>query len=135
MYQQVVDVIENTIKTLGIEPNEAKINEGQYNINKDKNTEILIDVWEENNRFFFQVLSPVTKINDVTRTEVLKMLLEENHGLVEASFAIAQDDILIKETIECSAFFNQERAISTITRIAFYSEMYKERWNELSEEA
>jgi hypothetical protein len=134
MYQQAVNIVENTIKTLGIEPAEAKIGEGQYNINKDKNTEVLIDVWEENDRIFFQVLSPVTKINDVTRTEVLKMLLEENHGLVEASFALAKDDILIKETIECSAFFNQERAISTITRIAFYSDMYKQRWNEIIEE-
>lgn len=129
MYQQILALVENTLKTLGIEPEQAKMAEGQFNINKDKNTEVLIDVWEENNRVFFQVLSPVTKINDVSRAEVLKMLLEENHGLVEASFALAHDDIIIKETMECSAFFNQERALSTITRIAFYCELYKEKWN------
>jgi len=129
MYSQILALVENTLKTLGIEPEQAKIGEGQFNINKDKNTEVLIDVWEENNRIFFQVLSPVTKINDVGRAEVLKMLLEENHGLVEASFALANDDIILKDTIECSAFFNQERALSTITRIAFYCELYKERWN------
>ncbi len=129
MYQQILSLIENTLKTLGIEPEQAKIGEGQFNINKDKNTEVLIDVWEENNHVFFQVLCPVTKINDIARTEVLKMLLEENHGLVEASFAIAKDDIIIKETIECSAFFNQERALATITRIAYYCELYREKWN------
>jgi hypothetical protein len=129
MYSQILALVINTLKTLGIEPEQAKIGEGQFNINKDKNTEVLIDVWEENNRIFFQVLSPVTKINDVGRAEVLKMLLEENHGLVEASFALANDDIILKDTIECSAFFNQERALSTITRIAFYCELYKERWN------
>lgn len=129
MYQQLLVIVENTLKTLGIEPEQAKIAEGQFNINKDKNTEVLLDVWEENERIFFQVLSPVTKINDASRAEVLKMLLEENHGLVEASFALANDDIILKETIECSAFFNQERALNTITRIAYYCELYREKWN------
>jgi hypothetical protein len=56
------------------------------------------------------------------------MLLEENHGMVEAALAIAKDDIIVKETIECSAFFNQERVLATISRIAFYSENYRKRW-------
>ncbi|MBA3681455.1 MAG: hypothetical protein H0W73_09865 [Bacteroidetes bacterium] len=128
MHQQIIGIIEATLKTLGINPTEAKINEGQYNISKDKSTEVLIDVWEENERVFFQALSPVTKLKDVQKAEVLMMLLEENHGLVEASFAVAKDDIIIKETIECSAFFNQERAIATISRIAFYSETYRNKW-------
>lgn len=128
MHQQIISVIEATLKTLGINPTEAKINEGQYNISKDKSTEVLLDVWEENDRVFFQALSPVTKIKDPSKAEVLMMLLEENHGLVEASFAVAKDDIIIKETIECSAFFNQERAIATISRIAFYSETYRKKW-------
>ena len=89
---------------------------------------MLLDVWEENERVFFQALSPVTKLQDPKKAEVLMMLLEENHGLVEASFTIAKDDIIIKETIECSAFFNQERAIATISRIAFYSETYRKKW-------
>ena len=128
MYQQVISTIEGTLKTLGINPSEARVNEGQYNISKDKSTEVLLDVWEENERVFFQAISPVSKLNDPTRAEVLLMLLEENHGLVEAAFAIAKDDIIIKETIECSAFFNQERAIATISRIAFYSEIYRKKW-------
>lgn len=128
MYQQIISIIEATLKTLGIDPKEAKVNEGQYNISKDKSTEVLLDAWEENERIFFQVLSPVTKLQDPTKHEVLLMLLEENHGLVEASFAVAKEDIIIKETIECSAFFNQERAIATISRIAFYSETYRNKW-------
>lgn len=128
MYQQIIGVIEATLKTLGINATEAKVNEGQYNISKDKSTEVLLDVWEENDRIFFQALSPITKLQDPTKAEVLMMLLEENHGLVEASFTVAKDDIIIKETIECSAFFNQERAIATISRIAFYSETYRNKW-------
>ncbi|MEI8137496.1 MAG: hypothetical protein WCH21_09260 [Bacteroidota bacterium] len=128
MYLQVLGIIEGTLKTLGIDPKEASVGEGQYNISKDKSTEVLIDVWEENERVFFQAISPVSKLNDPSRAEVLLMLLEENHGLVEASLAIAKEDVIIKETIECSAFFNQERAIATISRIAFYSEIYRKRW-------
>jgi hypothetical protein len=128
MYQQIISTIEGTLKTLGINPTEAKINEGQYNISKDKSTEVLLDVWEEHDRVFFQALSPVTKLQDPKKAEVLMMLLEENHGLVEASFAVAKDDIIIKDTIECSAFFNQERAIATISRIAYYSETFRNKW-------
>lgn len=129
MYADIIARVEGTLKTLGLEPSEAQTGEGQYNINKDKNTEILIDVWEQDGHVFFQAMSPVTVLNDATRTEVLKMLLEENHGMVEAAFTLINNDIFVKETIECSAFFNQERALSTITRIAFYSESYKARWN------
>ncbi|MBA3664599.1 MAG: hypothetical protein H0W61_10370 [Bacteroidetes bacterium] len=129
MYEEIISRVEATLKTLGIEPSEAKTGEGQYNINKDEKTEVLVDVWSENDRTFFQVMSPVTKINDDTRIEVLKMLLEENHGMVEAAFTLIQGQIFVKETIECSAFFNQERAISVITRIAFYSETYMTKWN------
>jgi len=128
MYQQIIATIESTLKTLGINPAEAKVNEGQYNISKDKSTEVLLDIWEEHERVFFQALSPVTKLQDPKKAEVLMMLLEENHGLVEASFAVAKDDIIIKETIECSAFFNQERAIATISRIAYYSETFRNKW-------
>lgn len=128
MYQQIISTIEATLTTLGINPTEAKVNEGQYNISKDKSTEVLLDIWEEHDRVFFQVLSPVTKLQDPKKAEVLMMLLEENHGLVEASFAVAKDDIIIKETIECSAFFNQERAIATISRIAYYSETFRNKW-------
>ncbi len=128
MYQQIIATIESTLKTLGINPTEAKVNEGQYNISKDKSTEVLLDIWEEHERVFFQVLSPVTKLKNPNNADILKMLLEENHGLVEASFAVAKDDIIIKETIECSAFFNQERAIATISRIAYYSETFRNKW-------
>jgi len=133
MYQEIVSRVEAALKTLGIEPSEAKTGEGQYNINKDQRTEVMVDVWEENERVFFQVMSPVTKLNDEGRVEVLKMLLEENHGMVEAAFTLINSQIVVKETIECSAFFNQERALSTITRIAFYSEAYQARWNQVTQ--
>lgn len=129
MYADIIERVEGTLKTLGIPVDDARTGDGQYNINKDKDTELLIDVWEQEERVFFQVMSPITTLNDAKRNEVLQMLLEENHSMVEAAFTLINNTIFVKETIECSAFFNQERALGSITRIAFYSEAYKSRWN------
>jgi hypothetical protein len=75
------------------------------------------------------VLCVVNKINDLSRTEVLQMLLEENHGLVQASFAISGNDILIKETLEATSFLGEEQLLMSIHRIAYYCEVYREKWN------
>ena len=128
MYQQVISRVEATLKTLGVEAEEAKISEGQYNISKDGNVEFLIDVWEEDNRVFFQVMSLQFALTETGREDILKSILEENHGLVECAFTLINNEVFIKETIECSAFFSQERALSAITRIAFYTEVYKTKW-------
>jgi len=127
MYSQIILRVEGTLKAMGIEAAEAKTEEGQYSITNEKNVEILIDVWEEAEKVFFQVMSPVKKLEDL-KIDVLKTLLEENHGLVEACFTLINNEIFIKETIECSAFFSQERALSTITRIAYYCESYKNKF-------
>lgn len=128
MYEQIIARVEGTLKTLGIEPAEAKTSDGQYNISKQKDIELLIDVWEENNKVFFQVMSLLYSVTDTMEKDRFKMLLEENHTLVEASFALINNQIFIKEIIECSVFFNQERVLSSITRIAYYCEIYKAKW-------
>lgn len=129
MYEQIISRVEGTLKTLGVEAVEAKVSDGQYNISKD-DTEIMIDVWKENERVFFQAMSLVTTLKEEGSAEQTKILLEENHTLVEAAFTLINNNVFIKETIECSAFFNQERALSTITRIAFYTELYKAKWSD-----
>ena len=125
MFKQIIQVTEATLETLNINATDAKIDEGQYNIRKNDNTELLIDVWEENGSIFFQVISPLTHFEKDLENHILLKLLEENHGLIEASIAISDRTVLIKETICCNAFFNQEKALSTITRIAHYSEILK----------
>ena len=125
MFQQIIQVTESALGTLNINASDAKIDEGQYNIRKNDYTELLIDVWEENDTVFFQVISPLTQFEKDLDNQTLLKLLEENHGLIEASIAISDKTVLIKETICCNAFFNQEKALSTITRIANYSEILK----------
>lgn len=121
MYKQIIQITEAALETLAINASDAKIDEGQYNIRKNDNTELLIDVWEENDTIFFQVISPLTHFEKDLDNHTLLKLLEENHGLIEASIAISDKTVLVKETISCNAFFNQEKALSTITRIAHYS--------------
>lgn len=124
MYNQIISRVEGTLKTLGLEPADAKTGEGQYNLTKDQNIEVMIDVWEQNGKVFFQAMSALVEIESDDFLSY-KKYLEENHNLVEAAFTLINNKIFIKETIECSAFFSQERAISSITRIAFYNEVYK----------
>lgn len=128
MLEQIIERVEGTLRTLGIEPADAKTAEGQYNIAKDTHTDILIDVWQDSEKIFFQVMSPVGPMRITDACELYKALLRENHTLVEAAFTLIDDDIFIRETVECSAFFNQERALSVIQRIAFYSESYRQQW-------
>jgi hypothetical protein len=129
MYAAVIERVENSLKTLGVEPDQARSDEGQYSISKDS-TEIMIDVWEQNNLVFFQVMSQITEVKNEDQAEVYKMLLEENQLLVESSFTIINNAIFVKETIECGVLFTQERVISAITRVAFYSETYTNKWKQ-----
>jgi hypothetical protein len=129
MYDEVIARVEGALKTLGLEPGDAKTEEGQYSISKDQDTDLLMDVWKDEDKIFFQIMSPLDKIARTDDAQFYKTLLEENHNRAEAAFAIIEDKIFIRETIECTAFFSQERILSLITRIAWYSEHYQQKWS------
>ena len=124
MYAEVLTRVEAALKTLGIEPEEAKTGEGQYSISKDGEVEILIDVWDDSGKSFFQVMSPLTGIKVEDEKAFFKKLLEENHSMAEAAFTYIEEQLFIRQAMECSVFFSQERVITLINRIAWYSEHY-----------
>jgi hypothetical protein len=128
MYDEVIARVEGALKTLGLEPGDAKTGEGQYSISKDQDTDLLMDVWKDEDKVFFQIMSPLNKITG-NNEQFYKTLLEENHNMAEAAFAIIDEGIFIRETVECTAFFSQERILSLITRIAWYSEHYQQKWS------
>ncbi len=132
MYVQLIQQVEAVLTQLGLNPPDAKISEGQYNISKNQ-TEVLIDAWEDQDRVFLQVLSPVTKITTGDRAEVLRMLLEENHGMVEAAFSLVKNDIVIKITVDYTGGASAERILASMSRVGFYSELYRSKWQELSQ--
>jgi hypothetical protein len=128
MYDEVIARVEGALKALGIEPAEARTEEGQYSISKDQDTDLLMDVWKDEDKVFFQIMSPLNNISPGDDAQLYKTLLEENHNMAEAAFALIDGRIFIREAVECTAFFGQERVLSLITRIAWYSENYQQKW-------
>lgn len=124
--EQIIAKVENVLTKMGIDPTEACTEEGQWNIAKDENIELMLDVWEENEHSFFQVMSFVCEVGDTSRPEFLKLLLEENHGFCESAFTILEDNVYLKFTAEADDL-NEERIHKSITRIAYYNEMFREK--------
>ena len=125
--KELIIKVENVLAKMGLNPAEARTeNEGQWNIAKDDDLELMIDVWEENGHCFFQVLSLVCELGDSTRPEFLKLLLEENHGFCETAFTILEDKVYLKYTTDADDI-NEDRIHKSITRIAYYNEMFQEK--------
>ena len=125
--KELILKVESVLSKMGLDPKEAQTeNEGQWNIAKDENLELMIDVWEENDHLFFQVLSFVCELGDSTRPEFLKLLLEENHGFCETAFTVLEDKVYLKYTTEADDI-NEDRIYKSITRIAYYNEMFQEK--------
>jgi hypothetical protein len=122
-------IIESAIAQLGMKPEEARTEGGgQWNIAKNENIQIMLDVWEEQGHWFFQTLSPVCPIGDENNAEFFRLLLEENHGFAEAAFTILDDGVFLKYTIEAEGL-TETHVINSITRIAYYNELFQEKMN------
>ncbi len=124
--KELIVKVESVLAKMGIDPNETQTEKGQWNIAKDENLELMLDVWEENEHSFFQVMSFVCEVGDTTRPEFFKLLLEENDGFCESAFTILEDNVYLKFTAEADEM-DEERIHKSITRIAYYNEMFREK--------
>lgn len=126
-FESVCEKVENVIAKLGIDPVEARTeNTGQWNIAKDKSLQLMMDVWDENGYLFFQILSFVCPVEDHTRPDFFKLLLQENHGFCETSFTILDNNVFLKYTTEADTA-DEERIFKSITRIAYYNEVFRQK--------
>lgn len=126
-FEELNTLVESAIGRLGMDAAEARTeNKGQWNIAKNQNTQIMIDLWEEDEHWFFQVLSPICPVGDENNAAFFKFLLEENHGICEASFTILDNNVFLKYTTE-AADLTEERAYKSIVRIAYYNEVFLEK--------
>ncbi|MBL7896766.1 MAG: hypothetical protein JNK50_15820 [Bacteroidia bacterium] len=127
-FESTLQKVESALTRLGINAEDARTeNPGQWNISKDQSIQLLLDVWEENGFYFFQVLSLACPVGDENNAQFFKFLLQENHGFCETAFTIIDDNVFLKYTTDADDTLNEERIFKAITRIAYYNQIFREK--------
>ncbi len=127
--KELIEKVEKVLTQMGIPAAEARAEkEGQWNIAKSEDVQLMLDVWEEHEHLFFQVMSYVCDVVDDKNADFYRLLLEENHGFSEAAFTILEDKVFLKYTAEADEI-SEDRIFKGITRIAYYNELFQEKLN------
>ena len=125
--KELIEKVEKVLTQMGIPPAEARAEKGgQWNIAKSEDIQLMLDVWEEHEHLFFQVMSYVCDVVDDKSSDFFRLLLEENHGFAEAAFTVLEDKVFLKFTAEADDI-NEDRIFKSITRVAYYNEMFQEK--------
>jgi hypothetical protein len=125
--KELIAKVESVLTQMGIPAIEARAeNEGQWNIAKSEDIQLMLDVWEEDGHTFFQVMTYVCDVVDDKSADFYRLLLEENHGFCETAFTILDDKVYLKFTSEADDI-NEDRIFKNITRVAYYNEVFQEK--------
>jgi hypothetical protein len=117
-YYKLVDA---AITDLGLNPDETRGEQaGQWNLKKGK-FDIMIDVWEQENQFLFQVVSPLCGLPDDNKEAFLLHLLKKNYGMSSIAYAIMEESVFLKYTTEANTL-TKENITMLLTKTAFYAE-------------
>lgn len=121
MLQTYYKLVDDAIIELGLNPDETKGEQpGQWNLKKGK-FDIMVDVWEQEKHFLFQVVSPLCSLPDENREGFMLHLLQKNYGLSGVAYAIMDESVFLKYTTE-AASLTKENIIGILTKTAFYAE-------------
>jgi hypothetical protein len=121
MIEQYYNLVEDSISLLGINAKETRGEQaGQWNLKKG-NFDIMIDVWEQEKIFLFQVVSPLCSLPDENKEEFFLYLLKRNYGLSGTTYAIMENDVFLKYTTEAN-LLTKESILNILTKTAFYAE-------------
>lgn len=121
-------MVENCIRDLGVDPTICRgEKEGQWSLTKGS-AAVWIDVWhiEQENRAYFQVLSPVMQVPPTRQQEFFQELLELNYTFYGVAFVKFQDWIYVKLIREVDGM-EQSEAAATINRVGWYADEYDDR--------
>lgn len=117
-YYQLVD---EAISALGLNPAETRgQQEGQWNLKKGR-FDIMIDVWEQEKQFLFQIVCPLCSLPEENKEGFLLHLLQRNYGMSSLAYAIMEDSVFLKFTSEAGSL-TKDSLIMLFNKTAFYAE-------------
>jgi hypothetical protein len=121
MLEAYYKLVDEAISALGLNPEETKGQQpGQWNLKKGK-FDILVDVWEQENHFLFQIVSPLCSLPDENKEAFMLHLLQKNYGLSSLAYSIMDDSVFLKHTTEMHSL-TKENIVSLLSKTAFYAE-------------
>ena len=121
MIHTFYNVVDEAIASLGLNSEETKGDQpGQWNLKKGK-FDIMVDVWEQEKQFLFQVICPLCTLPDDNKEGFMLHLLQKNYGLSSLAYAIMEDSVYLKYTTEMN-LLTTENIVSLLTKTAFYAE-------------
>lgn len=122
MIETYYKLVDSAITELGLNPDEVKGEQaGQWNLKKGK-FDIMVDVWEQDNQFLFQIVSPLCSLPDENREAFLMHILQKNYGMSSLAYAIMEDSVFLKHTTEANTL-TKELILLLLSKTAFYAEM------------
>ncbi len=114
-------LVDEAISELGLSPDETKGEQpGQWNLKKGK-FDIMVDVWEQEKQFLFQVVSPLCTLPEENKEGFMLHLLQKNYGLSSLAYAIMDNSVFLKHTTEMGSL-TKENIVMLLTKTAFYAE-------------
>jgi hypothetical protein len=114
-------LVDDSITELGINAEETKGEQpGQWNLRKG-NFDIMVDVWEQEKQFLFQIVCPLCNLPDDNKEAFMLFLLQKNYGMSSMAYAIMEDSVYLKHTTEMHTL-TKENIIMLLTKTAFYAE-------------
>ncbi len=121
MIHTFYNVVDEAIASLGLNAEETKGDQpGQWNLKKGK-FDIMVDVWEQEKQFLFQVICPLCTLPDDNKEGFMLHLLQKNYGLSSLAYAIMEDSVYLKYTTEMN-LLTIENIVTLLTKTAFYAE-------------
>lgn len=121
MLEQYYKKVDEAVTNLGLNVEEIRGEQpGQWNLKKGR-FDIMIDVWEQENQYLFQIVCPLCGIPEDNRDVFLLHLLQKNYGLSSITYAVMENAVFLKYTTEATSL-TSENIVSLLTKTAFYAE-------------
>ena len=121
MIQSYYKLVDDAVAELGLSPEETKGEQpGQWNLKKGR-FEIMVDVWEQEKQFLFQIVAPLCGLPKENKEGFMLNLLQKNYGLSSLAYAVMEDSVFLKHTTEMGSL-TKENIVMLLTKTAFYAE-------------